>query len=41
MSATMNAAKILEANNLTMRFGGVTALDDLTMHVNEGEVLGL
>ncbi|QWE07743.1 ABC transporter ATP-binding protein [Polynucleobacter sp. JS-JIR-5-A7] len=37
----MNAAKILEANNLTMRFGGVTALDDLTMHVNEGEVLGL
>ena len=41
MSATMDAAKILEANNLTMRFGGVTALDDLTMHVNEGEVLGL
>jgi len=41
MSATMNAPKILEANNLTMRFGGVTALDDLTMHVNEGEVLGL
>ena len=41
MSATMNAAKSLEANNLTMRFGGVTALDDLTMHVNEGEVLGL
>ena len=41
MSATMNAAKILEANNLTMRFGGVTALDDLTMHVNEGEILGL
>ena len=41
MSATMNASKILEANNLTMRFGGVTALDDLTMHVNEGEILGL
>ena len=41
MSTTMNAPKILEANNLTMRFGGVTALDDLTMHVNEGEVLGL
>ena len=41
MSATMNTSKILEANNLTMRFGGVTALDDLTMHVNEGEVLGL
>ena len=38
---TTSASKILEANNLTMRFGGVTALDDLTMHVNEGEVLGL
>jgi len=36
-----SASKILEANKLTMRFGGVTALDDLTMHVNEGEVLGL
>jgi branched-chain amino acid transport system ATP-binding protein/sulfate-transporting ATPase len=36
-----SASKILEANNLTMRFGGVTALDDLSMHVNEGEVLGL
>ena len=38
---TTSASKILEANNLTMRFGGVTALDDLSMHVNEGEVLGL
>ena len=33
--------KILEAHHLTMRFGGVTALDSLDMHVNEGEVLGL
>ena len=33
--------KILEASNLTMRFGGVTALDSLNLHVNEGEVLGL
>ena len=43
MSDTMtaSASKILEANNLTMRFGGVTALDNLSMHVNEGEVLGL
>jgi len=32
---------ILEARNLTMRFGGVTALDSLNLHVNEGEVLGL
>lgn len=33
--------KILESSNLTMRFGGVTALDSLNLHVNEGEVLGL
>ena len=39
MSQTKN--KILEASNLTMRFGGVTALDSLNLHVNEGEVLGL
>lgn len=32
---------ILVAEKLTMRFGGVTALDSLDMHVNEGEVLGL
>ncbi|CAM3745330.1 ABC transporter ATP-binding protein [Polynucleobacter brandtiae] len=35
------AKKILEAHNLTMRFGGVTALDSLNLHVNEGEILGL
>ena len=33
--------KLLEAHDLTMRFGGVTALDSLNLHVNEGEVLGL
>jgi branched-chain amino acid transport system ATP-binding protein len=33
--------RILEAHQLTMRFGGVTALDSLDLHVNEGEVLGL
>lgn len=39
----MSQAKkqILASTNLTMRFGGVTALDSLSMHVNEGEVLGL
>lgn len=39
MSQSKN--KILEAHQLTMRFGGVTALDSLDLHVNEGEVLGL
>lgn len=35
------AKTILEARSLTMRFGGVTALDSLDLHVKEGEVLGL
>lgn len=32
---------LLQANNLTIRFGGLTALDDLTIGVEEGEILGL
>jgi len=43
--STMNTIspknQILVAEKLTMRFGGVTALDSLDLHVNEGEVLGL
>ena len=39
--ASMNTMKLLEAKDLTMRFGGVTALDSLDLYVNEGEVLGL
>jgi branched-chain amino acid transport system ATP-binding protein len=27
--------------NLSMRFGGLTALDNLNMHIEEGEILGL
>ncbi len=34
-------APLLEARALTMRFGGVTALDALDMVVNEHEILGL
>ncbi len=33
--------KALEAKNLTMRFGGVTAVNNLSFHVNEGEILSL
>lgn len=32
---------LLEANNVTQRFGGLLAIDDLSIHVNEGEILGL
>ncbi len=40
-SSTSVKKQILVAEKLTMRFGGVTALDSLDLHVNEGEVLGL
>ncbi|MEI7548139.1 MAG: ABC transporter ATP-binding protein [Actinomycetota bacterium] len=33
--------RLLEIDALTMRFGGVTALDDVTFHVDRGEILGL
>ena len=32
---------LLELKNVTMRFGGVTAVDDLTMEVNQGELVSL
>jgi branched-chain amino acid transport system ATP-binding protein len=32
---------LLQLNGLTMRFGGVTALDDVSLHVDPGEILGL
>ena len=34
-------ARILEVDQLTLRFGGLTALDDVTFHIEEGEILGL
>jgi ABC-type branched-subunit amino acid transport system ATPase component len=32
---------LIEVENLTMRFGGLTALDELNMSVRQGEILGL
>ncbi len=32
---------VLEANGVTMRFGGLTAVDDVSMKVHEGEIVGL
>lgn len=37
----MHMAKLFETQGLTKRFGGLTAVNDLTFHVGEGEVLGL
>jgi branched-chain amino acid transport system ATP-binding protein len=33
--------RILEVNDITMRFGGLTAVDHLNLHIDEGEILGL
>jgi branched-chain amino acid transport system ATP-binding protein len=33
--------KLLEVKNLTIRFGGVTALNDVSIHVSEGEIAAL
>ena len=32
---------VLEARNVTMRFGGLTAVDDVSMQVHDGEIVGL
>jgi branched-chain amino acid transport system ATP-binding protein len=33
--------KILALENVTIKFGGVTALNDVSFHINEKEILGL
>ena len=33
--------RVLEIDALTLQFGGLTALDDVTFHIEEGEILGL
>jgi branched-chain amino acid transport system ATP-binding protein len=32
---------LLEANNVTMAFGGLKALCDIDFHINEGEIVAL
>jgi len=34
-------AKLLEVQGLTKKFGGLVAINDLSFHIDEGEVLGL
>ena len=33
--------KILELKNVTIKFGGITALNEVNFHVNEGEICAL
>ena len=33
--------RILDVRNMVMRFGGLTAVDRLNLHIEEGEILGL
>ena len=33
--------RILEVNDIVMRFGGLTAVDHLNLHIDQGEILGL
>ena len=40
-SPATTGARVLEVENLTLRFGGLTALDDVSFHIDEGEILGL
>jgi branched-chain amino acid transport system ATP-binding protein len=38
---TASAGPVLEIDSLTLKFGGLTALDDVSFHIDEGEILGL
>src|SRR6478672_8559098 len=33
--------KLLEAQNITMQFGGLKAVSELSFHINQGELMGL
>ena len=34
-------SRILEVSGLTKRFGGLIAVDDVSIYVNKGEIVGL
>ena len=37
----MSKENILRVSDITMQFGGVVAVDDLSLEVNKGEIIGL
>ena len=40
-SGSATPTRILEVDDVTLRFGGVVALNEVSFHINEGEILGL
>ena len=40
-AAETHTSTVLEVDHVTLRFGGLTALDDVTFDIREGEILGL
>ena len=40
-ATSRSGAPVLEAENVTMRFGGLTAVDSVSLRVNQGEIMGL
>jgi branched-chain amino acid transport system ATP-binding protein len=40
-ASTSTRTRVLEVDSLTLKFGGLTALDDVSFHIDEGEILGL
>ena len=41
MIADKERRTVLEARNIVKQFGGLTAVNNVSMHVNEGEIVGL
>ena len=41
VSAQADGSPILVAENVTMRFGGLAAVDSVNLRVNKGEIMGL
>ena len=37
----MSKENVLRVSDITMQFGGVVAVDDLSLEVNKGEIIGL
>ena len=41
MTATVSGMALLEVDDVTVRFGGIVALDGLSFNIDEGQICGL